>query len=152
MSLRTTRIRAALGVLAATALLAACGGGEGVDVDGGGGSGDSADTGSGSGGVLTAAIGGEPDQLDPHKTSAYYSFEVLENVYDTLVEPNAELEVEPSIATDWSTSKDQLTWTFTIRDGVTFSDGSPLTAEDVAYSYNRIIDEELNSSYKFAST
>jgi peptide/nickel transport system substrate-binding protein len=154
MSLRTRPLRGALGLLAATALLAGCGSGEGVDVDGGG-SADSSDgggSGGGAGGVLTAAIGGEPDQLDPHKTSAYYSFEVLENVYDTLVEPNENLEVEPSIATDWTTSKDQLTWTFTIRDGVTFSDGSPLTAEDVAYSYNRIIDEELNSSYKFAST
>jgi peptide/nickel transport system substrate-binding protein len=153
MSLRTRPLRGALGLLAAAALLAGCGSGEGVDVDGEGSGGSSEGAGSGgSGGVLTAAIGGEPDQLDPHKTSAYYSFEVLENVYDTLVEPNENLEVEPSIATDWTTSEDQLTWTFTIRDGVTFSDGSPLTAEDVAYSYNRIIDEDLNSSYKFGST
>jgi len=155
MSARTRRLRAALGLFAATALVTGCGSGESVDVDGGsgegGGSGGSGE-GGGSGGVLTAAIGGEPDQLDPHKTSAYYSFEVLENVYDTLVEPDENLEVQPALATDWTTSKNQLTWTFTIRDGVTFSDGSPLTAEDVAYSYNRIIDEDLNSSYKFAAT
>ena len=148
---RARRHRGPLAVLAAVALLAGCGGGDAVDVGGEGGSGGSSE-GSGSGGVLTAALGGEPDQLDPHVTSAYYSFEVLENVYDTLVEPNENLEVEPSLATDWTTSEDQLTWTFTIRDDATFSDGSPLTAEDVAYSYNRIIDEELNSSYKFAST
>src|SRR5919112_4852198 len=128
MSLRTRPLRAALGLLAATALVAGCGSGDGVDVEGGGGSGDTSydgGSGGGSGGVLTAAIGGEPDQPDPHKTSAYYSFEVLENVYDTLLEPNENLEVEPSIATDWKTSKDQLTWTFTVRDGVKFSDGTP---------------------------
>ena len=124
------------------ALLPACSSGEGVDVGG---------NGAAKGGVLRAAIGGEPDQLDPHKTSAYYSFQVLENVYDTLVEPDSELQMRPSLATEWRTSEDQLTWTFTLREGVKFSDGAPLTAEDVVYSYRRIIDEKLNSAYKFAT-
>jgi peptide/nickel transport system substrate-binding protein len=44
-------------------------------------------------GNLIATIAGEPDQLDPHKTSAYFSFEVLENVFDTLVEPDEHLEM-----------------------------------------------------------
>ncbi|PZG24227.1 ABC transporter substrate-binding protein [Micromonospora craterilacus] len=123
--------------------VAGCTTGEGVDVDG-------AD-GAGAGGVLNAAIGGEPDQLDPHKTSAYYSFQVLENVYDTLVEPDANLEMKPSLATEWTTSDDQLTWTFTLREGVKFSDGSPLTSADVVYSYTRIIDGKLNTAYKFAT-
>ncbi|MEV6815891.1 ABC transporter substrate-binding protein [Micromonospora sp. NPDC051296] len=123
--------------------VAGCTTGEGVDVDG-------AD-GAGAGGVLHAAIGGEPDQLDPHKTSAYYSFQVLENVYDTLVEPDANLAMKPSLATEWTTSDDQLTWTFTLREGVKFSDGSPLTSADVVYSYTRIIDGKLNTAYKFAT-
>ncbi len=123
--------------------VAGCTTGEGVDVDG-------AD-GASAGGVLNAAIGGEPDQLDPHKTSAYYSFQVLENVYDTLVEPDANLEMKPSLATEWTTSDDQLTWTFTLREGVRFSDGSPLTSEDVVYSYTRIIDEKLNNAYRFGT-
>ncbi|GIJ78702.1 ABC transporter substrate-binding protein [Micromonospora phaseoli] len=125
------------------AAAAGCSAGDGVEVDG-------AD-GASAGGVLNAAIGGEPDQLDPHKTSAYYSFQVLENVYDTLVEPDANLEMKPSLATEWTTSDDQLTWTFTLREGVKFSDGSPLTAEDVVFSYNRIIDEKLNTAYKFGT-
>ncbi|MEV0157841.1 ABC transporter substrate-binding protein [Micromonospora sp. NPDC050686] len=121
-----------------------CSAGKGVDVDGGGAAG-------GAGGVLTAAIGGEPDQLDPHKTSAYYSFEVLENVYDTLVEPDENLQMKPALATGWKTSDDQLTWTFTLREGVKFSDGSPLTSQDVKYSFDRIIGEKLNNAYRFAS-
>ena len=148
---RTTYLSLIPGLALALAVLAGCsGGGEGVDVNGSGGNG-SGGNGSSSGGVLRAAIGGEPDQLDPHKTSAYYSFEVLENVYDTLVEPDADLKMQPALATDWKTSDDQLTWTFTLRGGVKFSDGEPLTADDVVYSFNRIIDDKLNSAYKFST-
>jgi len=131
----------------ASVLLAACGGGGGaVDVDGGGGSGDEP---GGQGGTLVAAISGEPDQLDPHKTSAYASFQVLENVFDTLVEPGDDLEMQPALATEWETSEDGLTWTFTLRDDVTWHNGRAFTAEDVVYSYDRIVDEELANAYRF---
>jgi peptide/nickel transport system substrate-binding protein len=102
-------------------------------------------------GNLIAAIAGEPDQLDPQKTSAYFSFEVLENVYDTLVEPDQNLEMRPALAESWETSADQLTWTFHLRKGVTFHDGSPFSAGDVVYSYQRIIDEQLSNAYRFSA-
>ncbi|MGV0717196.1 ABC transporter substrate-binding protein [Mycolicibacterium sp. XJ662] len=102
-------------------------------------------------GNLIAAISGEPDQLDPHKTTAYFSFEVLENVFDTLVEPDENLEMRPALAESWTVSADQLTWTFPLRGGVTFHDGSPLTAEDVVYSYRRIMDEKLANVDKFSA-
>ena len=134
---------AAVGLL----LLSACsGGGEDVDLDGDAASGDEA-----SGPVLRAAIGGEPDQLDPNKTSSYFSFQVLENVFDTLVEPDENLEMQPALAESWETSEDGLTWTFALREGVTFHDGSHFTADDVVYSYNRIIDEELSPSWRFGA-
>jgi peptide/nickel transport system substrate-binding protein len=99
-----------------------------------------------------AAVAAQPDDLDPHVTTAYPSFQVLENVYDTLVVPNAEdLTMEPSLAESWETSEDGLTWTFALREGVTFSDGSEFDSADVAYSYNRIIDEELSNAYRFAT-
>lgn len=113
--------------------------------------GERVNLGEGSGSGLIAAIAGEPDQLDPHKTSAYFSFEVLENVYDTLVEPDASLEMQPALAQSWDVSPDQLTWTFRLRPGVTFHDGAPLTADDVVFSYRRIIDEQLTNSDKFSS-
>lgn len=100
---------------------------------------------------LVAAIAGEPDQLDPHKTSAYFSFEVLENVFDTLVEPDADLEMRPALAESWEVSPDQRVWTFHLRRGVTFHDGTPFTADDVVYSYRRIIDEELTNVDKFSA-
>ena len=91
----------------------------------------------GEGGTLVAAIGAEPDQLDPHVTSSYNSFQVLENVFDTLVEPDENLEMVPALAESWEISEDGLTYTFDLRDGVTWHDGSPLTAGDVVYSYDR---------------
>ena len=125
-------------------LLTACGGGGSVDTGGGGGGGGD--------NVLVAAVSAQPDQFDPHVTSAYPSFQVLENVYDTLVVPNAEdLTMEPSLAESWETSEDGLTWTFALREGVTFHDGSEFDSADVVYSYNRIIDEELANSYRFAN-
>lgn len=118
--------------------LAACSTGQRVDL------GASSD-------YLIAAIAGEPDQLDPHKTSAYFSFEVLENVFDTLVEPDAALEMRPALAESWDVSPDQLSWTFHLRPGVTFHDGSPLHADDVEFSYRRIIDEKLANVDKFSA-
>lgn len=131
------RLVAWIAIMAVTAL-AGCSTGRGVDL------GDSSNN-------LVAAIAGEPDQLDPHKTSAYFSFEVLENVFDTLVEPNAGLEMRPALATSWEVSPDQLSWMFHLRPGVTFHDGSPFTADDVVYSYRRIIDEQLANVDKFSA-
>ncbi|GAB3042539.1 ABC transporter substrate-binding protein [Sediminivirga luteola] len=101
--------------------------------------------------LVRAAIGGAPDQLDPHQTSSYFSFQVLENVYDTLVEPDENLQMQPALAESWDISEDQLTWTFHLREGVTFHDGSDFTAEDVVYSYTRIIDEELANAWRLAT-
>lgn len=160
------RFLTATSAIAGLLVLAACsGGGEAVDIDGTGESDTSTSEGAdgengaegadggqdSSGQILVAAIGGEPDQLDPHKSSAYFTFQVLENVYDTLVQPDENLEMQPALAESWDLSDDQLTWTFHLRDGVTFHDGSPLTAADVVYSYNRIIDEELSNAWRFSA-
>lgn len=136
-----------LGVL--TVALAACSAGGSVNV-GGSSSGASSGASSGTGSTLTVAINGEPDGLDPQKTSDYNSFEVLENVYDTLVEPNASLQMEPALATSWTTSKNQLTWTFNLRS-TTWQDGTPFTSADVVYSYDRIIGQKLDNAYRFDS-
>lgn len=124
-------------VLAVIGALTGCSTGQGVDL------------GAGTSGNLIAAIAGEPDQLDPHKTTAYFSFQVLENVFDTLVEPDENLQMQPALAESWEVSPDGLTWTFHLRDGVVFHDGTPLTADDVVFSYRRIIDEELANVDKF---
>jgi peptide/nickel transport system substrate-binding protein len=133
-------VLAAVGVVVAVvAALSGCSTGSRVDL------------GDDSSSNLVAAIAGEPDQLDPQKTSAYFSFEVLENVFDTLVQPDANLEMQPALAESWEVSPDQLAWTFHLRRGVTFHDGSPFTADDVVYSYRRIIDQKLANADKFSA-
>ena len=101
------------------------------------------------GGTLIAAQGAEPDRLDPHLTSAYASFQILENVYDTLVQPGDDLSMEPALAESWDISDDQLTWTFHLREGVTFHNGRELVADDVVYSYEQIMDPETGAANAF---
>ncbi|MFA9431589.1 ABC transporter substrate-binding protein [Egicoccus sp. AB-alg2] len=134
-------------------LLTACGdGGGGVDLDDPGAEPDTGDPGvegegeaaGPEGGTLVAAIGGEPDQLNPLTTTSSFAFTVLENVYDTLVQPGEDLQMEPALAESWETSDDLLTWVFTLREGVTFHDGSELTADDVVASMEYIRDEGAN--------
>jgi peptide/nickel transport system substrate-binding protein len=104
-----------------------------------------------SGGGAQAEVSDEPvifkvgmlqdvDNLNPFKgiTAAAYEMWALE--YDTLVGYSSEdFSPEPRLAESWEESEDGLTWTYHIRDGVTFHDGVPLTANDVEYTFNRII-------------
>ena len=139
--------------LVVTAVLAGCGGGSSVNVGGDGGStsGGSSSSGGG-GGTFVAAISAQPNGLDPQKTTAYSSFEVLNNIYDTLVVPNAKtLAMEPQLATSWKQSANHLTWIFHLRHGVKFDDGSSFDAADVVYSFDRIIDNKLSNAYRFAT-
>ncbi|HEY3774562.1 MAG TPA: ABC transporter substrate-binding protein [Solirubrobacteraceae bacterium] len=104
------------------------------------------------GGTLQVAIASAPDQLDPQKTTSYPSFEVLDNIYDTLVAPDPKtLRMEPSLAQSWTVSRDRLRWTFQLRRGVRFDDGSAFDASDVVYSYDRIIHGKLPNAYRFAT-
>ena len=93
-----------------------------------------------SGGVLRAGMQADPVGLDPHVTQATSTRNQLENVYDTLVAFDPSGKIVPSLATRWTTSKDGLTWTFTVRSGVKFHNGRAFEASDVAYSINRIKD------------
>jgi peptide/nickel transport system substrate-binding protein len=78
-----------------------------------------------------------PDAIDPALGNDYASSSSLVNLYDTLVFPNAKGGVDPWLATSWSVSANGLNYTFHLRRGVRFHDGSPLRASDVVYSYDR---------------
>ncbi len=71
------------------------------------------------------------------------AYEVWNLMYATLTDKAADdFETIPGLAESWEGSEDGLTWTYTLREGLTWSDGEPLTAEDVAYTINRSRDEE----------
>jgi peptide/nickel transport system substrate-binding protein len=84
--------------------------------------------------------------LDPHTQTAFASLRLLELIYEPLVTTDQDLNLIPALATDWSFSDDGLSLTFTLREGVTFHDGSAFTAEDVIATFERILDEETASA------
>lgn len=95
--------------------------------------------------ALNFALSGNPDTLDPHKTSGTLTFQTLKSVYDTLVEPDQEGKIVPALAEKWQISADTLTWTFSLREGVVFHNGEQLTAQDVKATFERIQKEEIAS-------
>jgi ABC-type transport system substrate-binding protein len=78
--------------------------------------------------------------LDPAKASDLQGFTVIAFLYGGLVKLDEKLQVAPSLAEEWSVSTDNLTYTFTLRDGITFSDGTPVTADDVVWTFNHALD------------
>ncbi len=98
-----------------------------------------------SGGVLRVGMQTDPVGLDPHITNATSTRNMLENVYDTLVMFDSSLQIVPGLAESWTASDDGLTWTFTLREGVTFHDGTPLSSSDVKFSIERISDPAIAS-------
>ena len=85
--------------------------------------------------------------LDPHKVTALASFAVIGQVYDGLLEINADLQLEPALASSYEISDDGLVYTFTLREGVVFHIGRPFGADDVVYSLERILDPETGSAH-----
>ncbi len=91
--------------------------------------------------TLTVAVLTDVDSFNPFVGIKATSFEMWALTYDYMIGYSMkDMSPEPGLATSWDTSDDGLTWTFHIRDGVKWSDGEPLTAADIAYTYNRIID------------
>ncbi|MCW2775675.1 MAG: transporter substrate-binding protein [Nocardioides sp.] len=91
--------------------------------------------------TLTVAVLTDVDSFNPFVGIKATSFEMWALTYDYMIGYSMkDMSPQPGLATSWDTSDDGLTWTFHIRDGVTWSDGEPLTAADIAYTYNRIID------------
>jgi len=79
-----------------------------------------------------------PTYIDPAVGSDFSSSSSFVNLYDTLVYPDVDGSPLPHVARSWETSEDGLVWTFHLRDDVLFHDGTPLTAEDVKFSMDRI--------------
>lgn len=90
------------------------------------------------GGALVVGVTSDPDTLFPWKATQFQAVNVLQNLYGTLTEFDADLNVVPGLAESWEASEDGLTVTFTLREGVTFADGSTFGSEDVKFSLEAI--------------
>ncbi|HJR86030.1 MAG TPA: ABC transporter substrate-binding protein [Acidimicrobiia bacterium] len=93
------------------------------------------------GGRVIVGRTGDIDNLDPHLATAFQTIDALELVYDTLFELDANLDIQPGLAADYSYSDDGTELTLNLREGVTFHDGDPFTSADVVASLERILDE-----------
>jgi peptide/nickel transport system substrate-binding protein len=100
-------------------------------------------------GILSITFANVPVS-DPAKGSDEASSAALANLYDSLVFPTSSGTLQPDLATSWQVSSDGLTYTFNIRQGVTFHNGDPLTASDVVFSMNRLIAIGQGYSYLFS--
>src|SRR5687767_7957686 len=94
--------------------------------------------------TLVMALVSHAHTLDPHMHFERVGILVNINMFDSLVHRNTKLEFEPSLATSWKTVNDT-TWEFKLRKGVKFHNGDILTAEDVKYSFDRVLDPKKKS-------
>jgi peptide/nickel transport system substrate-binding protein/oligopeptide transport system substrate-binding protein len=95
--------------------------------------------------VYRRPIGNDPATLDPALITDIYGRSVAQQIFDGLVSFDQTLAVTPALAQFWRASRDGLTWTFTLRKGVRFHHGREVTADDVVYSFTRLLDPRLKS-------
>ncbi|WP_273377633.1 glutathione ABC transporter substrate-binding protein [Symbiobacterium thermophilum] len=98
--------------------------------------------------VITIAHSGDPATLDPHKSFNGLVFTVTNQIYETLLYRAADGTLQPRLATEWA-PVDETTWEFKLREGVKFSDGTPLNAEAVKFSLERLADPETKGPGAF---
>jgi peptide/nickel transport system substrate-binding protein len=95
--------------------------------------------------TLTYGMGGTFDRLDPNATTFTRVSRVTLHVVEPLIWQTGPGEFVPALATDWTISEDGTEYTFTLREGVTFHDGTPFDAEAVKFTFDRIVAPETNA-------
>ncbi|WP_417524894.1 ABC transporter substrate-binding protein [Marinovum sp.] len=99
---------------------------------------------------LKWAVTTDPQTMDPHAVNSTPVLGFLNNVYEGLVRRGKDMSVEPALATSWEPIGEGEGWRFTLREGVTFHDGSSFDAEDVLFSYERAASEEADTRSWFS--
>jgi ABC-type oligopeptide transport system, periplasmic component len=96
---------------------------------------------------LAVQIGPDPETIDPALNSAVDGGNMLLHAYECLLTVGEDGTLQPGQAESYDVSEDGLTWTFHLRDGLKWSDGSDLTANDFVYSWKRVCDPEVAAPY-----
>lgn len=95
---------------------------------------------------LVRHIKDEPATLDPAKAVGLPEIQVIRDLYEGLVNQNEKGEIVPGVASKWQ-SNDNRVWTFTLRNDAKWSDGTPVTAQDFVYSWQRLVDPKTTSPF-----
>lgn len=96
--------------------------------------------------TVVIAQTGDALTMDPAKHSHYPTANVAFNIFDPLITRGADGNFKPALALSWS-NPDPLTWEFKLRPGVKFHDGSPMTSEDVKFTFDRALDPNFKAPY-----
>jgi peptide/nickel transport system substrate-binding protein len=133
------RVRAFTGIIVAATLgLSGCSGGSAKEPGA-----------AKAGGTITYGVaGGGLTQLDPNKVASAALLPLTSLLYDGLTTYGPDMTVKPALATSWSASDDQKTWTFKLRTGVKFHDGREFTADDAVKNIERVLDPKTGSQAK----
>ncbi|MGG1662371.1 ABC transporter substrate-binding protein [Brevibacillus sp. NRS-1366] len=94
------------------------------------------------GGILNIALHADPPKLDPAYSSTFVDRMVLQSIFDKLVDLDENGKIVPMLAESWEISSDNKTYTFKLRQGVKFHDGSDFNAEAVTYNFERNMDKD----------
>ena len=96
---------------------------------------------------LSVQVGPDPETIDPALNSAVDGGNMILHLFEGLLTVDQDGQLAPGQAETWETSEDGLTWTFHLREGLKWSDGTDLTANDFVYSWKRVCDPELAAPY-----
>ena len=136
-----------LSVLLLATVLCACGDTKQEEAGGVGSDGTSSSGAVVDGGEMVVGIAQDlGDSLDPYQMTAAGTREVLFNIYEGLVKPNASGEYVPAVASDSTVSEDGLTYTFPLREGVLFHNGAAVTTDDVIYSFKTCAETTVDTA------
>lgn len=99
--------------------------------------------------VLVRGNHQDPASLDPHRMSTVYESNIVLDLFEGLTAPDATGAPTPGVAQTWSVSEDGLTWTFTLWPDLKWSDGAPLSSDDVVFSFRRLVTPATASQYPY---
>ena len=97
--------------------------------------------------ILKVQVGPDPETVDPALNSAVDGGNMILHAFEGLLTLDENGQLKEGQAESWETSEDGLTWTFHLRDGLKWSDGTDLTAEDFVYSWQRVCDPNVAAPY-----
>ncbi len=91
--------------------------------------------------------GGDPFSLDPHNTQGTWENNIVGDMLEGLATEDVDGKLIPGAAESWTVSEDGLTWTFKMREGAVWSDGTPVTADDFVFAWRRLLDPKTAAQY-----
>lgn len=99
--------------------------------------------------TLNIHNGGDPTSLDPHKVSGDWENRIVGDIFEGLLTEDPGAQPIPGQAESWTVSDDGLTYTFNLRDGIAWTDGTPVTAGDFEFALQRLVDPATAADYAY---